>query len=669
MATITSAGIGSGLDINGLVTQLVEAEAQVPSDRLNRRQSDIQLRLSSYGLLKSNLSAFASSLSALKSASTYTSYTSTSSDEDVFTATSSGLTNASSYDIDVTALAENHKLSTDPALAAAQFTDVTDTLSTGTLTFKFGTTTYTAPDTYTNFVQNADKAAETVTITDNSLEGVRDAINDADIGVSAALIFDGTNYRLTLSSDDTGANNSLQVSVSDDDGDDDDAAGLSLLAFNATANHLEQNDAATDAELTLNGIGITSASNTVTDSIDGISINLKTIGSATLNVEADVGKVKTAVTDFVASYNNYVGTLNTLTSYDPDTGQAGQLNGDGLTRSINTNIQRLISSRVGAAGTDLTSLVEIGITTNIDDGTLDVDTSVLDQQLADNFDQFAVLFSAFGETGDSYTKFIASTGDTSVGQYAVNITTLATQGDLVGSAAANLTITADTNDEITLDINGVSGTVTLGAGTYTAAELVVELRTKINDLDAFKTAGISVDVSESAGVLTLTSQSYGSSSTVEITAGNGQTDLIGATPAQTDGLDVVGTIGGVAATGDGQLLTGTGTASGLALEITGVALGDRGVVDFKRGFADRIGTYLNSILGTNGIFESTATSLEDGLDEIAVERIALTDKLVSLEKRLRLRFGALDALVAQLQNTSSFLTQQLESLPKIGERR
>ena len=177
MATITSAGIGSGLDINSLVTQLVEAEAQVPADRLDRRQSDIQLRLSSYGILKSTLSSFASSLSALRSASTYTSYTAVSSDDDVFTATTSGgLSANASYDIDVTSLAENHKLSTDPTLAEAKFTNVTDTLTTGSLTFKFGTTAYNAgTDDYTDFQQNDDKAAQTVTITDNSLEGIRDA--------------------------------------------------------------------------------------------------------------------------------------------------------------------------------------------------------------------------------------------------------------------------------------------------------------------------------------------------------------------------------------------------------------------------------------------------------------------------------------------------------------
>jgi len=666
MASITSAGIGSGLDINSLVTQLVEAEAAAPTARLDRRQSDLELRLSAYGQLNSSLSSLTSSLTSLKSFSTFRSNSTSSSDSDIFTASSSGSISKASYDINVTSLAENHKLSTDPALAGAQFTESTDTLSTGTLTFKFGTTDFTAPNTYTSFTQNPDKATETVTITDSSLEGVRDAINDADIGVTASLIYDGTYYRLAVSSDETGEDNSLQISVSDNDGDSDDASGLSLLTFNGTATHLEQNDAAQDAALTLNGIAITSNSNTVTEVIDNVSLNLKSIGSADLNVDVDTANVKSAVTQFVASYNGFIGTVNQLTAYDPDTRVAGELNGDGVTRSITSNIQRIVSNPIGALGEDFTILAEAGITTDPETGRLRIDDSVLDAQLNDNFDKFISLFAAYGETSDAQIDFISSTSDTVKGNYAVNITTLATQGNLVGSAAANLTITEGVNDEITIDIDGTSASITLAATTYTAAELVTELRAKINDATAFSNAGIRIDVTESAGVLSLTSRSYGSSSTVEITGGNGQTDLVGIAATSTDGVDVAGTIGGVAATGNGQLLTGASTATGLVISIAGGSLGDRGTVDFKRGYADQLGNYVDSLLTSDGFFRSAATSLEDRLEGIADDRNALADRLISVEARLRAQFGALDILIAQLQNTSSFLTQQLAALPPIG---
>lgn len=666
MASITSAGIGSGLDINGLVTQLIDAEAAAPTARLTRRQSDLELRLSAYGQLNSSLSSLTSSVSSLKSFSTFRSYSTISSDSDIFTASSSGKISQANYDINVTSLAENHKLSTDPALAGAKFTEVTDTLSTGTLTFKFGTTDFTGPDTYTSFVQSTEKAAETVTITDSSLEGVRDAINDAAIGVTASLIYDGTNYRLAISSDDTGEDNSLQISVTDDDGFSDDASGLSLLAFNATANHLEQNEAAKNAALTLNGIAISSNTNTVSDAIDNVSINIKSTGLAELSVDIDTAKVKTAVTQFVASYNAFIGTVNQLSAYDPDTRVAGELNGDGVTRSITSNIQRIIGNPVGTLGDNFTILAEAGITTDPETGRLLINDSTLDSQLDKNFDKFISLFAAFGETTDAQTDFISSTSDTVVGNYAVNITTIATKGGLVGSAAANLTITEDSNDEITINIDGTSTTITLAAATYTAAELVTELRTKINDNSAFKNAGISVDVTESAGVLSLTSKAYGSSSVVEIVGGNGLTDLIGGSATSTDGVDVAGTIGGVAATGAGQLLTGTGSAAGLVLTITGTDLGDRGSVDFKRGYAEQLSSYVNSLLAPDGFFKTTTASLEDRLESVADDRNRLADRLVSIEARLRAQFGALDVLISRLQNTSNFLTEQLAALPKIG---
>jgi len=666
MASITSAGIGSGLDINGLVTQLIDAEAEAPTARLNSRQSDLELRLSAYGQLNSGLSSLASSLSSLQSFSTFRSNSTTSSDSDVFTVSSSGSISKANYDINVTSLAENHKLSTDPNLAGAQFTDVTDTLSTGTLTFKFGTTDFTAPNTYTSFVQSTEKAAETVTITDSSLEGVRDAINDAEIGVTASLIYDGTNYRLAVSSDDTGKDNSLQITVADDDGNNSDASGLSLLTFNGTATHLEQNEAADDATLTVNGIAITSNSNSITGAVENVTLNLKSTGPAELAVDIDTAKVKTAVTQFVASYNAFIGSVNQLTAYDPSTGIAGELNGDGVTRNITSSIQRIISNPVGTLGDDFTILAEAGITTDPETGRLLINDSTLDSQLDENFDKFISLFAAFGETADAQTNFISSNDDTVVGNYAVNITTLATQGGLVGSAAANLTITEGSNDEITVNVDGTSTTITLAAATYTAAGLVTELRTKINENTAFESRGISVDVTESAGVLSLTSRAYGSASVVEVIGGNGQTDLVGGAATSTEGVDVAGTIGGVAATGAGQLLTGTGSAAGLVLDITGTVLGDRGSVDFKRGYAEQLSSYVNSLLSTDGFFKTTTASLEDRLEGIADDRVRLSNRLASIETRLRAQFGALDVLVAQLQNTSNFLTQQLAALPTIG---
>jgi len=686
MASLTAPGIGSGLDINSLVTQLLEAESAAPVARLNTRETDLQVQLTGYGLLRGSLSGLQSSLSSLQNPATFQGRTVSSSDASVVAVTANGQVTAGDYDINITNIAESHKLATDPTLVAAQFTDITDELGTGTLTFRFGTD----PDQDPGFVQNPDRATETVEITDGSLQGVRDAINDADIGVTASLIFDGDFYRLAITSDTTGEENAIQITVDDDDTFDDNDSGLSLLSFNGTSTNIEQTDAAVDAAFSVNGIGITSSSNTVDDAIEDVTLTLQDAGTANVGASLDRASIGNAVTAFVSSYNSFIDTLNTQTNFNPDTGEAGALNGDAITRGIATTVRRLVSNPVGEVGDSLTILAEIGITTDSNTGRLEYDNAVFNQQLTDNFDRFVSLFSAFGvpsESGVSFVRsrwslfsafgvpsesgvsFVSATDDTTVGDYAVNITTAASRGDLVGSAAANLTIVADTNDSLDFSIDGVDATITLSANTYTASELASELQAQINNTAAFSNAGISVRVTESVGVLSITSQSYGSISSVDITGGNGQTDLVGAGATSTDGVDVVGTIGGLSATGVGQLLTGTGNAAGLTLEITGNTLGARGTVDFNRGYADRLGSYLDTLLESNGLLSSTTDSLQSQIESVAADRITLADRLDSLETRLRNQFTALDVLISNLQSTSSFLTSQLDSLPEITIRR
>ena len=660
MATITAPGIGSGLDINGLVTQLLAAEAQAPTLRMDRREANLQVQLSGYGSIRGSLSGLQNSLSSLQNPATFQARSITSSDSDVVTVTSNGNVTEANYDIVVTTLAETQKLATDPTLAAAQFTDVTDQLGTGTLTFKFGT-----DPTLPGFAQNPDRATETVTITDGSLQGIRDSINQADIDVTASIIFDGSFYRLAVTSDITGEANAIQITADDNDLADNDAAGLSLLSYNDSSTNFLQTDAAVDAAFTINGIAITSASNTVTEAIESATLNLKAEGSADVSVNIDKSKVSSAITSFVTGYNDFIATINQLTSYDADTRRAGALNGDALTRGITSTVRRLISNPVGEISATLNILAEIGITTDSQTGELRLDNATLSKQLNDNFDRFVSLFSEFGVSSDAGVSYIGAQEETLIGNYAVNITTAASRGDLQASAAANLTIVENSNDSIDFTIDGISASITLTAGTYTASELVAELQSQINNATAFSNSGISVLVSESAGTLSIESQSYGSASSVSITGGNGETDLVGASATSTAGNDIAGTIGGIVATGKGQTLTGTGAADGLSLLVTGTT-GARGSIDFNRGYADRLSSYLSTILQSDGVLDSTTDSIQSRIDSIGEDRENLQRRLVTIEARLRSQFSALDVLVSNLQSTSDFLTQQLDALPKIG---
>lgn len=662
---ITSLGIGSGLDINGLVQQLVQAEGQPPTDRLNKREGELQARLSGIGTLKSSLSSFQSSLSALNSVATFNARTASSSDSDIAAVTASASAPAGIHELSITQLAKSHKLATDPTLAAAQFTSDTAVVGTGTLTFKFGTTVYDGgTDTYTSFTQNAERPTQTVEITDGSLKGIRDAINNADIGVNASIVYDGSYYRLAISST-TGAANSLEISATDGDGNDTDASGLSLLAFNASATNLAQNQEGIDAQVAIDGIQVTSAKNTLTAAIDGVSLELKATGDAAVTVSTDTGSIESAIKTFVSAYNDLIGNIKDLSKYDPETKQAGVLQGDAVLRSIASQVTSLLGYPVNGGASVFSILADIGITKSSQDGKLQIDETKLSNAVSDNSGDIAALFAAFGKPSDSLVSFVSANDATKPGSYEVNITQLATQGTLTGSAAANLTVSAGVNDTLNVVVDGVAASITLSAGTYTAAALASEVQSRINGTQALLDAGVSVEAGESAGVITLTSTRYGSASSVDITGGNGKADLVGASPTAAQGLDVAGTIGGVAASGSGQTLIANGAANGLKITISGGSTGDRGTVSFSRGYADQLNSLISKFLGSDGSLQGITDAINSRISDIGGEREALARRLSTLEQRLLSQFIALDTFVSKMRSTGDYLTQQLASLPSV----
>lgn len=669
MASITSPGIGSGLDINSLVSQLVEAEKAPQTARLDTKEAELTARLSAFGTLKGALSSLQTSLSGLTSLSTYRGRSVDSSNTDVLTATAGTLAAPGRYQVSFDGLATEHKLATDPAnQAGARFTSVTDIVGTGTLTFRFGTTDYdSGTDAYNGFEQNAEQPSYTVEIEDGSLQGIRDAINGAEMGITASIIFDGTYQRLTLTSEDTGAANSLEITVADDDGNNTDGSGLSLLAFSAAATNMTQTQAAQNVSgLTVDGIAVASASNTLTNVINGLAVNLFEAGTSTLTVAYDKDSVSSAVSSFVEKYNGLISTINDLSSYNVDTGEAGLLNGDGVLRNIDTQVRRIFSQTVTGLDGPYRQLADIGITRNASDGSLVLDNVKLEAAIEANFDAIAGMFTAYGSTTDSLIQYQSSSDVTRAGEYDINITRLATQGSFAGSATANLTINAGVNDGLTLVIDGVSTSITLSAKTYaSAAALAAELQSRLNANEDLTRRGIAVNVGESGGVLTMTSDSYGSGSKVSVTGGNARNGLFGLAPVSTDGVDVAGTIGGIEAVGDGQKLTGQGIALGLELMVIGGVTGSRGSVAFSRGYAEGLKNVLSGLLASDGLFDSVTTGINRSISDIETQREQVEIRSQAYEDRIRAQFTAMDILVAQLQSTSSFLTQQLDNLSQM----
>lgn len=673
MTGLTVSGIVSGLDVNGIIDGLVAAERDPTNTRLDLRELEIDAELSAVGTLKSGLAAFRDAASPLAFATTFQSLNVQSSDSDVIGASASSVAEPGSYQIEASQLAQAH------GLASKAFESTTESVGEGTITVRFGT--YDADGN--TFTANAEKTAQSFTIdsSNSSLQGLRDTINAADAGVEANIVNDGSGFRLVLRSEDTGAANSLQITVSGDtDGQDLDDAGLSQLAFDpttagvGTGKNLTETVAALDASFTVDGLDITKASNSVSDVIQGVTLSLSgtTTGSpVTLSLEQNTSQLRSSIDEFLSAYNDLTGLINELGGYDAEEQVGGILVGDSMLRTLQSQLRSTISDAGSGLTGSVRSMVDIGIRTSAD-GTLSVvDEAAFTAALADNAESVAGLFSAVGSNDDPLINFLTSTDASVPGSYAVNITQVATQGSYTGAATSSLTVDAD-NDTFRVNVDGVaSGTITLTQATYANGDdLAAELQAQINADSVLAAGGARVGVSYESGQLLIRSERYGSESTVSISSVDTTTTatlgLGAAVGTSVAGLDVAGTIGGTAATGSGQILTGTGDAAGLAIEVLGGATGSRDTLNFARGFASSLLDTLDAYLDSDGILDDRSASLDAQTSDVEAERALLDERILTLEERLREEFTQLEIVLAQLQSTSEFLTQQLSALPSIN---
>jgi flagellar hook-associated protein 2 len=663
-STISSPGVGSGLDVNSIVTQLMAIEQQ-PLTNMQNKETALQSQISAYGQIKSSLSSLQSSITGMTTVAGMQTLSASVGQSGAATATVGQGATAGSYALGITALAQAQKL------VSGGFTSTATTLGSGTLTFTFGTT-----DGAT-FTADPAQAVQQVTIApgQGTLAGIRDAINAAGIDVTATIVNDGSanGQRLVLTSTKTGAASSVRIDVADDDGNATDATGLSALAYDPGAasgsgRNMTQTQAAQDAELTIDGLVVHRASNTVGDLIAGETLNLTgvTSGTTTLAVTANTSSVSTAVQNFVTAYNGLQSTLTSLTKYDSTTNTASVLTGDSTVRMIQNQLRTLIGGSLGA-GTRYDTLSDVGVSFQAD-GTLALDATKLQSALSTDANAVARLFAAAGNATDASVGVVGTGANTVAGNYAVNITQLATQGTLTGSAAPALTITAGVNDTLSAVVDGIATTVTLAPGTYASAEaLGAAVVAKLNATSEFTANDVSVGVDASGGTLAFTSNRYGSASNVSF-GGTAADALVGSAPVATIGVDVAGTIGGYAAAGSGQKLTGaTGTpVDGLALSIASGALGDRGSVSYSKGFAARLNDAIASITGTDGLIEASTDGAQSQIKDLDNQEAALQRRLDQIQQAYYAQYSALDTLVASLKSTGDYLTQQLANLPKFN---
>jgi flagellar hook-associated protein 2 len=355
---ISAPGVGSGLDVNSIVRQLMAIERQ-PLNRLEADKRGLETQLSAYGKLKSSLSTFQSAFANLKTVGAFEVYKAVSSDETAFTATASSSASVSFSSIQVVNLAEAHKMG---SLSVAD----TDTTTLGG-----------AGDQLTATINGN---AFSVDIGGKTLSQIRDAINSApdNTGVSATIISENSgSHHLVLTATSTGNDNALNLAFTGTVG-----TALGLTDIN--------NRTQLDSELLIDGLyTVTRASNTIDDAIGGVTLNLlgETTGAVQLNVSRDVDKVKETVQGFADAFNELKSTFDSLS------GKGNDLEADNTLRSIRNQIQGVFNTPPAGLTTGLTYLSEIGVTFQRD-GTLAVDANDLEAAISSDFAGVAELFAS-----------------------------------------------------------------------------------------------------------------------------------------------------------------------------------------------------------------------------------------------------------------------------------
>jgi flagellar hook-associated protein 2 len=370
---------GSVIDVSNLVSELVAATEDPQETLISNETEQVTSQISALGSLKGALSTFQTALGSLDTPSSFQLEAANSSDTTAFTATASGNAPAGTYSVSVSQLATAQQLLSKPLGSGA--------LGTGTLSLSLGGASF--------------KVA--ITSSNDTLSGIAAAINSAsgNPGLTATVLQGSDGPQLLLSSSLTGTDNTIQVSETDS-GD-----ALAALTYSSTAaTNYTQESGAQDAKFSISGVDFTSASNTVTSAMSGVTLTLlgttpvtSTSGTgasstpaATLTIANDTTAIASNVQSFVTAYNTLQSTLTQLGGYDTSTDTAGPMMDDPALEGIQNQIQQALYSIVDTGSSTYNSLASIGITTN-STGALSLNSATLSAALDSNFSAVSQLFS------------------------------------------------------------------------------------------------------------------------------------------------------------------------------------------------------------------------------------------------------------------------------------
>lgn len=377
---ITATGIGSGLDIQGLVSQIMQVERQ-PLTRLQQKRTQYENQISAFGQIKSALSKLQSALEALQNPDTFSAAKVSVAANADFTATAQPGAAAGIYELSVQQLARQQRVATS---ATTQF----DPSGGGTLDITVGGNT--VPLTI---------AAGT------TLQQLRDQINEANAGVTATIINNGSVDQLVISSSETGTANAFTLTGTGA------LAGLSFNDPNALSTNssdtLYRVQSAQDAQLTVNGIAITRGSNTLTDVIDNVTLTLTGESNTTqsLTVDRDLDPAKTAIQNLADAYNTVMDQIDTLSGYDVENKKFGDLYGDSSLRGLRNQLRQVLGQEVTGLG-NFSRLLDFGVEFDVT-GRMTIDDSKLTNALNSDWASVANFFAGSGATEGLAAKGIS----------------------------------------------------------------------------------------------------------------------------------------------------------------------------------------------------------------------------------------------------------------------
>ncbi len=657
---LTIDGLATGFDTASIIEGLQQFQQRQIDLLESRRTKEVQ-RQTAFKGVEAQVLSFRSTASRLgrTTGNVFSARAVSSSDETALTATASSGAAPGIYSVTVNQLAQAHQIGSQGL--SGENAEITQ----GTFSFRVG---------------NGAQTDITVDSSNNSLRALANAVNDADAGVRASIINDGSatnGYRLLLSAEKTGADNAITITNS-------------LAADNGNAVRPDFSGAAiqdaVNSSLTLGSgagaITVENSTNTVEDLLDGVTLQLGAADvtrTISLQVSRDTEAAASAVRDFVDGFNRVMEFIDENSRFNIQSQQGGVLLGNRQAQTIQDDLRAAVTDTVSGVNPNANRLSAIGISIT-DAGTLVLNESRLSEVLAGRVaevsdDDLSRLFSFSGDTTNSNVRFVGGSTRTAAGvPIEVDITQAATQAVALGTNdLAASTIIDGTNDELTLEINGTSATVSLLHGTYDQASLAELVQNTVNAVPELTGRPIIVGVEGSK--LRMISETYGRVSQLEAFTGSALSAIGFDGSESARGQDTVGQfiINGETETaiGRGRILTGdldNEYAADLQVSVTltesQVQAGNDATLTLTRGIGSRLDQLIGRLTDSNnGRIKVANDEFEAKIDDLKASIDRQNELFEQRRESLIAEFVALESAVSQLQGQANFLSAQLGGLP------